>query len=94
MKTAALIGFLGAVCLAQDTQKPICNAKTRGQFWPAEANSSPEAARRLTQSGEIEMCSQGLWKYRWEHLSLNVRDLANSQHPETPQPKTSGGASK
>jgi hypothetical protein len=61
MKTVALMVFLGAIGFAQDAQKPVCNAETRGQFWPAEANSSADAVRRLTQSGEIEMCSKGLW---------------------------------
>ena len=89
MKIVSLIAFFGAICLAQDAQKPVCNAKTQGQFWPAEANSGPDAVRRLTQSGEIEMCSQGVWRYKWEHLSVSVRDLAKGKDP-APQSKTSG----
>jgi hypothetical protein len=90
MKVAALIAFFAAICFSQDAQKPVCNAKTRGQFWPPEANTSPDAARRLTQSGEIEMCSQGRWRYKWEHLSVTVRDLAKSKNPVIAQSKTNG----
>lgn len=90
MKIVALIAFFGAIGSAQDAQKPVCNAKTQGQFWPAEANSSSGAARRLTQNGELEMCSQGVWRYKWEHLSVSVRDLAKSKDPGTPESKTSG----
>jgi hypothetical protein len=87
MKTTLLIAFSLAICSAQEAPKPACNAKTQGQFWPSEANSSPEAARRYTQSGELEACAKGVWKYKWERLSVNVRDLAKSKHPATPQSK-------
>jgi hypothetical protein len=87
MKTTLLIAFSAAICFAQEAPKPICNAKTQGQFWPAEANSNPQAVRRYTQSGELELCARGLWKYKWEHLSINARDFAKSKHPTPPQPK-------
>jgi hypothetical protein len=87
MKAALLIAFFAAICLAQETAKPVCNAKTQGQFWPTEANSSPEAARRYTQSGELEMCARGVWKYKWEHLSINVHALAKSKQAATPEAK-------
>jgi hypothetical protein len=87
MKTTLLIAFSTAICFAQEAPKAVCNAKTQGQFWPAEANFSPDAARRYTQSGELEVCARGVWKYKWEHLSINVRDLAKSKHLATPQSK-------
>ena len=31
------------------------------------------------QSGELELCSLGLWKYRWEHVSVNVRNLGKGE---------------
>lgn len=80
MKRFAFIALFGAMCLAEETRRPVCNARNQGQFWPAEANSSQEAARQLAQRGELEMCSLVVWKYRWEHISVNVRSLAKAKH--------------
>jgi|ERR1700679_716339 hypothetical protein len=96
MRTAALIALLGAVCLAQDTiatKKPACNAKTRGDYWPAEANSSPQAVRRFTQSGELEMCSRDFWKYKWVHLSINAHNFAKENQPINQESKPAGAES-
>ena len=63
-------------------EKPVCNSRTRGHFWPEEANNNKVAARKYLQSGELEMCTMGSWKYRWQFLSIKV-------HPEKPKPTQS-----
>jgi hypothetical protein len=80
MKFVAVIALFGAVCFAEETRKPVCNATNRGKFWPQEANFNRAAARQLYQSGELEMCSPGLWRYKWQHLRVNVRDLVRREH--------------
>jgi hypothetical protein len=82
MKYVALVVLFGVICpAAEKAPKPACNAKNQGQFWPEEANSDHSAARLLYQRGELEMCSLVVWKYRWEHLSVNARDVAKERHP-------------
>jgi hypothetical protein len=83
----------GALCFAGDGQKPACNAAHQGMFWPEEANTSQEAQQKLTRSGELEMCSRTPWKYRWQHLSVNIKAL-EAKHPapktgEQPKPPAS-----
>jgi hypothetical protein len=80
MKYLALLSLLGAMSFAGQVGKPACNAKIQGQFWPEQANWDREAARQLYQTGELEMCSMAIWKYRWEHISINVRDLGKGRH--------------
>ncbi len=80
MKYAALIALFAVACFAEDLSKPACNASIAGQFWPEEANSNREAVRRLFQLGELEMCVKTAWKYRWEQVSVNVRDLGKGKH--------------
>lgn len=79
MKYAACLALFGALCFAEEARKPVCNARNQGRFWPEEANFSQDAARRLAQRGELEMCSLAVWKYRWEQISVNVRDLAKAR---------------
>lgn len=81
MKYVAFIALFGAICFAEEARKPVCNARNQGQFWPAEANVSKDAVRRLYQQGDLEMCSLAVWKYKWEHISVNVRDLASAKRP-------------
>jgi hypothetical protein len=83
MKYMALITLFGAMSFAGQEGKPPCNAKIQGQFWPEQANWDREAARQLYQTGELEMCSMAVWKYRWEHISVNIRDLAKGRHSAT-----------
>jgi hypothetical protein len=81
MKHAVLIALCAAMCVAKEPRRPACNARNQGQFWPAEANSSQSAARQLARSGELEMCSLVVWKYRWEHMTVNARELAKPTDP-------------
>jgi hypothetical protein len=79
MKLTVVLSLFCALACADDAEKPVCNAKTRDQFWPAEANADREANRRLAQRGELQICSYGKWKYGWKSLSINIRDLAREQ---------------
>jgi len=83
MRYMALIALSWVMCCAGQTRKPVCNASNHGQFWPVEANTSHDALRELYQRGELEMCSLVVWRHRWEHISVNVHDLAKGRHPLT-----------
>jgi hypothetical protein len=87
MKLAACMALFASLCLAQEIRKPACNAKTEGQFWPEEANSSQEAVRRFSQSGELEVCSAAGLKHKWKRLSVNVHDLAKGKKSSSPPSK-------
>jgi hypothetical protein len=80
MRNAVLIGLYAAVCFAGQARKPVCNAQSQGQFWPEEANVNRDAMREHYQQGDLEMCSRGEWRYKWEHLSVNVRQLRLAKH--------------
>jgi hypothetical protein len=90
VKNVAFLVLCGPICFAQEPRKPVCNASVQGQFWPQEANLSQDAAQRLYQLGELERCSLAAKKYRWERLSVNVRDLAKSKRPAASESKKSG----
>ncbi len=77
LKLAALLTFSYATCLAASgPDRPVCNKKTAGELWPPEAKTNRAAFWRLSQSGELEVCSRAPWHYRWESLTVNVHDLA------------------
>jgi hypothetical protein len=78
MKYVATIFLLGTICAAEE-QKPACNASNHGRFWPQQANTSAETAQKLSRRGELEMCSLVVWKYRWQKLTVNARDLARKK---------------
>jgi len=65
------------------SSKPACRAAIRGQFWPDAANSDPQAARKLSQCGALEMCTATTWRYKWQPVTVNVRQLG-----KTPQQPT------
>jgi hypothetical protein len=71
------------MCFAEEAEKPPCTAKIEGQFWPDEANADREAARLLYQQGKLEVCSFVSWRYKWQRVSVNVRDLAKKKPPAT-----------
>jgi hypothetical protein len=72
----ALLSILIAInCLAEAPPKAACNASNHARFWPEEANHNPALQRKLAQSGELELCSYGTWKYKWIPVTLNVKRL-------------------
>ena len=80
MKYMALITLFGAMSFAGQDGKPACNAKLQGQFWPEQANWDHVAARQFYQTGELEVCSMATWRYRWQQISINVRNLGKGRH--------------
>ena len=87
MRYMVFLALITAIGLAGQDKKPACNAGNQGRFWPLEANSSQHAARELYQSGTLEVCSQVVWKYKWERMSVNVRDLTKERHSSTSAPR-------
>lgn len=98
MRFAVLLALAGVLSFAQDSSRPACNRDRHGHLWPEEANASHEVARQFYQSGELEMCSLVVWRYKWEHLSINVQQKslstkhsrATAQAPTTLAPEANG----
>ncbi|MFZ0592242.1 MAG: hypothetical protein WAM39_17395 [Bryobacteraceae bacterium] len=83
MKLAALLTFSYATCLAASgSDRPVCNKMTAGELWPPQAKTHRAAFWRLSQSGELEVCSRAPWHYRWESLTVNVHYLAARQRTQ------------
>ena len=80
MKLIATLLLCAALCGATEAVRPACNASNRGRFWPEAANQSGAAAQQAARRGELQMCTIGLWKYRWEALVVAV--------PRTSKPAT------
>lgn len=77
LKLAVLLTLACATCFAaSDADRPVCNKKNAGELWPPEAGTDRAAFWRLSQSGELEVCSRAPWHYRWQSLTVNVRNLA------------------
>ncbi|MGP8243148.1 MAG: hypothetical protein ACLQVN_01355 [Bryobacteraceae bacterium] len=76
MGTLFLTLAWSAMLVQPQNAKPVCNAKTAGQFWPAAAESDAGARRRLAQDGDLEMCVCHNWRYRWRPLTVNVHRMA------------------
>jgi hypothetical protein len=66
---ACQIGF------SEEAQKPVCNAETVGQFWPAEANRDRASLARLAHCGVLEVCSHGVWRYHWDRMTIRIDQL-------------------
>jgi hypothetical protein len=87
-----LLSLIAASGLAQTPARPRCNASIQARFWPDEANGNPQLVQQLAQSGDLEICSYGTWKYKWVPVSLNVKRFLKHKNqskrialsPETP----------
>ena len=55
-------------CLAQEPDRPVCNAQNRGRLWP-------EGSTRDTCRA-VEICGRSGGKYRWEPVTVHVSQLA------------------
>ena len=79
----ALVVLMSATCFAGEAGKPACNRSNRGRFWPESANSDPQSLRKFAREGKLEVCSQAIWKYRWESLTVTVQQLSKpTREPE------------
>jgi hypothetical protein len=82
MRLGGLIVLLAMTCFSEEVVKPPCNAQNRGQLWPLESNYDHQAARRAERSGTLEICSPGIWKYRWQSLTVHVSQLGAASASE------------
>jgi hypothetical protein len=88
MKRLPAIAILALMCSADQPKQPECTKKIQGFFWPQAANADKELARKLYQSGELQMCAVTLskyaisWKYKWQFVSVNARDLGKGKRSE------------
>jgi hypothetical protein len=64
-----LIPTIGlACCFAEQVKKPACDKQHQGMAWPEQ-----DARSACT---EIEVCTVGVWKYRWQPVTVHVSQLA------------------
>ena len=87
--------LLCAMLTFGDSAKPVCNSQSLGTFWPESANSDRRNLYALSHTGELELCTRGFYKYRWQSLTVSYQELlkaakaknqnAHGQHqvPET-----------
>lgn len=75
---ATLLLSVGALS-AEEAAKPPCTPALNGQLWPAQANSDKALARKLFQTGDLELCSVNVWRYRWQHMSVSYKSLQTSK---------------
>src|SRR5205809_7399114 len=60
---------------AADPSRPACNAQTFGKMWPDSANHSKAQLSKLARCGELAICTRGVWRYRWESLTVRLDQL-------------------
>jgi VCBS repeat-containing protein len=60
---------------AADQSRPVCNAQTFGKMWPDSANHSKAQLSKLARCGELAICTRGVWRYRWESLTVRFDQL-------------------
>ena len=59
-------------------------AAIHGRFWPEAANTDSDAARKLAQCGLLEICTRTTFRYKWQPVTVNVRQLGKSPQEPTP----------
>lgn len=59
--------------------KPACNAQTAGKLWPDVANQDARLRKKLAHCGELELCTRGVWRYRWEALTVRLDQLRGGE---------------
>ena len=85
LKTWPLLAAVSTLCLADDISKPACNAQNYGRMWPDAANHDPKMLTKLSQCGELQICTRPGFRYRWESLTVRVDQLRRGKKkPATP----------
>jgi len=80
----AVLAASGLVNQSEISRKPACKAAIRGQFWPGAANTDAKAARKLSQCGALELCTATRWRFKWQPVTVNVRQLGKAPQEPTP----------
>ena len=70
-----VLAAVSLLCLAADETKPACNARTLGRLWPEAANHDSKLRKKMARCGELELCTHGIWRYRWESLTVRLDQL-------------------
>jgi hypothetical protein len=74
----ALLAALGKQAgLDPALTRPACNAEMRGKYWPLEANDDRALAQRLLREGRLELCTRGVWRYRWISPTVHYSTLGH-----------------
>jgi len=88
MKRIVLCMLVAASGIAKEqeapVQRPACKAAIHGHFWPDAANTDVGAARKLAQCGALEICTTTGWRYKWQPVTVNVRQLGKAPQDPTP----------
>ena len=67
---AAMNGF------AAEVDRPHCDSKHVGLFWPEAANTDATLIQGFVKSGDLEVCSRtSEWRYRWSQVSISLDQL-------------------
>jgi hypothetical protein len=88
----ALLAAAAAAGVCSEPPRQSCNSATRGQLWPEPANTDRAFARRAAQCGELRMCTKGLWRHRWERLSVHISQLSGDASAAAPGCEEFAGA--
>ena len=64
-------------------ERPVCSAEIHGSFWPEAANRNGRAARELSHCGALEICTSKGRRYRWQAVTVNVRQLGKMPQQPT-----------
>jgi hypothetical protein len=68
--------------------RPACTAAIAGEFWPEQANKDHKLAAKLARCGQLQMCTRGYLRYRWNSPTIRLDQL--SKHSGRPIPAECG----
>lgn len=62
--------------VAAESERPHCDSKHIGLFWPEAANADTSAMQAFVKSGDLQVCSRTPeWRYRWSQVSITLDQL-------------------
>jgi hypothetical protein len=70
-----IVVLLAASFCAAESKRPACNAASRGLLWSESARSSPAHGQNLSSFGDLEICAQSTFKYKWRRLTVSLAHL-------------------
>ncbi len=65
--------------------RSACNKQTQGLFWPDNANRDRKLASQLMRSGDLHLCTRGIFRYNWQPLTVSYRSLLAKTKAPAPQ---------
>ena len=86
MRLLLVLAFV--IPMLAETPKPVCDQKSRGRFWPEEANRDRKLMFELSRQGQLEMCSAHgklAKKFQWETVGVHVSQLPRTEEPPKEQ---------